>query len=234
MRTNITFRFWLPFAWTFPAPARFVCDLFFGTSVGAHPLNRFCHPLGHPWPDFLHCLKDVRSSGAPNVKDSRAAFRYFVNKWHQSHLQQTKTHTNYFFTTQTEQIRTQLFFCVKKGRRNSWRDNKKNLGREEHFEFWASFSLSSVMCPLGGTQFGCPSVRSSKHFLRGFSSARSGTRSASIDSRRACQISVWPLGRNCSNASTAWLRPPVVISPSAKTLSALSSNATSASLFKYV
>ena len=65
--------------------ARFFADLFFGTSEG-HPLDRCWPPLGHPWSDCLPFFDEFRSLFAPNIKDSRATFRYFVNKWHQQHL----------------------------------------------------------------------------------------------------------------------------------------------------
>ena len=35
---------------------------------------------GHPWSDFLDLLEEFWSQIAPPVKDSRAAFQYFVNK----------------------------------------------------------------------------------------------------------------------------------------------------------
>ena len=57
---------------------------------GGTPLDRFWYPLGHPWADVVHFLEELRSNFAPNVKDSRAEFRYFVNIWHRPHLQTIK------------------------------------------------------------------------------------------------------------------------------------------------
>ena len=59
----------------------FSSDLVFGT------LARFWHPMGHPSSAILNLLQEVRRTFGPHVKDCRAAFRYFVNKWHQPHLQ---------------------------------------------------------------------------------------------------------------------------------------------------
>ena len=52
---------WDPFAWLFPAVARFVRNLFFRTS-GVYP----------PWSDCVDCLEDFGSRFAPKIKDSRA------------------------------------------------------------------------------------------------------------------------------------------------------------------
>ena len=65
----------------------FICDLFFETSGGS-PLDRFWHPLGYPSSVFRNCWENFKSKFTPNAKGSRAAFRYFVNNWHQPHLQQ--------------------------------------------------------------------------------------------------------------------------------------------------
>ena len=55
--------------------------------LGGTTFNRLWHPMGHPWSDFVDLLEDVGSNFAPNVKDSRAAIRHFVNESYQAHLQ---------------------------------------------------------------------------------------------------------------------------------------------------
>ena len=68
--------------------ARFVWDLFFGTSEGegGTPSTDFDLSWGTLWSNSVDFLEDSRSKFAPNVKDCRTAFRYFVNKLHQPHL----------------------------------------------------------------------------------------------------------------------------------------------------
>ena len=61
-----------PFARGVKAPARFLRNLFFGTSGGGPPLDRVWPPLGHPWSDLFDLLKDFGSNFAPKIKHFKA------------------------------------------------------------------------------------------------------------------------------------------------------------------
>ena len=67
----------------------FFCDLFFRASGGVSAWTDIDLP-GAPLAAFLDFVDDVGSKFARNVEDSRAAYRYFVNKWHQPHLLKNK------------------------------------------------------------------------------------------------------------------------------------------------
>ena len=85
---------------------RVLITTYFSEPLGGTPWTGCWPPLRHPWANCLDFLKEFTSKFAPNVKDSRAAFRYFVNKWHQPHLQK---HKQGLKATYSESIRTRSF-----------------------------------------------------------------------------------------------------------------------------
>ena len=85
----------------------FFCDLVFATSA-RHPLERVGPPLGYPWSAVLHSWNEFNRNVAPNVRDCRAAFRYFVNKGHQRRLQKTSKNSK----LHSSSIRTNVFYFL--------------------------------------------------------------------------------------------------------------------------
>ena len=77
-----------PCAWLFLGLERFRGYLVFGNSPPPEPTLA---SLGHPRPNFFISL--MKSETIHFFKVPRAAFRHFVNTWHQQHLQRKQART---------------------------------------------------------------------------------------------------------------------------------------------
>ena len=83
-QSRTLFQIWAPslepVAWHFHSVARICLRPVFRNLWGRYPLGPILAYPGRPWSDVLDLLEELEAKNAPNVKDSRAVFRYFVNE----------------------------------------------------------------------------------------------------------------------------------------------------------
>ena len=112
------FRYWLP-CWNNLSGTLRLMNVFVSRPVfrylwGDLPWTDFSIPWGTLGLIFLTFWKMLGANLPQMSKDSRAAFPYFVNKWHQAHLQQKQARIQRKYTdTQCEHIRFLLLLFTK-------------------------------------------------------------------------------------------------------------------------